>query len=67
MSSSPKLKLKPKKPTKKELRKAKEAKLQAEIEKETTEALITPDMTLYYGDCLEEMAKKQQEAANKRR
>ena len=65
MSSSPKLKLKPKKkPTKRELKKAKEAKLQIEIDKETTDEVLTPDMTLYYGDCLEEMAKIPDDSVN---
>ena len=65
MSSSPVLKLKPKKkPTKRELKKAKEAKLQIEIDKETTDEVITPNMTLYYGDCLEEMAKIPDDSVN---
>ena len=65
MSSSPKLKLKPKKkPTKRELKKAKEAKLQTEIDKETTDEVVTSDITLYYGDCLEEMAKIPDDSVN---
>ena len=65
MSSSPELKLKPKKkPTKRELKKAKEAKLQIEIDKETTDEVVTSDITLYYGDCLEEMAKIPDDSVN---
>ena len=62
MSSS--TKLKSKKKTKRELRKAKKAKLQIEIDKENTDEVVTPDITLYYGDCLEEMTKIPDDSVN---